>query len=295
VSAGGSASGDAACLLGPVLSGEADLVLPVYATHRFEGVVGTGIAYPLLRALFGKQLRQPLSEELAVSRALVDHLLGDAWSADPAHAGDHVWLVTAALAGGFRPAQYHLGPRPPRADGAALPDALARVMGSIFHQTRLLAAAWQRVKGSRPVPIHGEPSAPAGEGGQPQLAPLLSAFQLGYQELGRLWGEVLPPQSLLAVKRLARAPEESFAVDDALWARIVYDFAVAYHLATMDRAMLLRSMTPLYLGWVAGFVREVRDLDREGAEARVERLCRAFEATKPYLIQRWRWPDRFNP
>jgi hypothetical protein len=84
-------------------------------------------------------------------------------------------------------------------------------------------------------------------------------------------------------------------MDDALWARIVYDFAVGYHVGLMDRALLLRSMTPLYLGWTAAFVREVRDLDRPGVEARVERLCRAFEAAKPYLISRWRWPDRFNP
>jgi hypothetical protein len=106
---------------------------------------------------------------------------------------------------------------------------------------------------------------------------------------------VLPPQTLLALKRLAAMPEEAFGMDDVLWARIVYDFAVGYHLATMDRALLLRSITPLYLGWAASFVREVRDLDWVAAEARIERLCRAFEAAKPHLISRWRWPDRFNP
>jgi len=42
-------------------------------------------------------------------------------------------------------------------------------------------------------------------------------------------------------------------------------------------------------------VREVRDLEASAVEARVERLCRAFESSKPYLISRWRWPDRFNP
>ena len=52
-------------------------------------------------------------------------------------------------------------------------------------------------------------------------------------------------------------------------------------------------MTPLYLGWVASFVNEVAPLGRQEAEARVERLCEAFEAEKPYLISRWRWPDRF--
>jgi hypothetical protein len=27
----------------------------------------------------------------------------------------------------------------------------------------------------------------------------------------------------------------------------------------------------------------------------IEALAAAFEADKPYLVARWRWPDRFNP
>jgi hypothetical protein len=54
-------------------------------------------------------------------------------------------------------------------------------------------------------------------------------------------------------------------------------------------------MTPLYLGWAAGFVRELSGLTATAVEPRVERLCQSFEAAKPYLISRWRWPDRFNP
>jgi len=30
------------------------------------------------------------------------------------------------------------------------------------------------------------------------------------------------------------------------------------------------------------------------ADARVERLCLAFETKTPYLIAGWRWPDRFR-
>ena len=36
-------------------------------------------------------------------------------------------------------------------------------------------------------------------------------------------------------------------------------------------------------------------LDPAAADARLERVCAAFEAEKAYLIARWRWPDRFNP
>jgi len=284
-------------LVAPILADGFDFVCPCYGTHRFENVVTTGIVYPLTRALFGKRLREPIGKELAISRRLAAHLLGEGWHADPAHAGDRLWLVTAVLSREFQVCQSYLGGRPPRvAEPAAdLAGSLAHVLGLLFHEMRLHAPAWQRVKGSQPLKTYGEPALPDGDPGQPQIGPMLSAFQLGYQELGRLWGAVLPPQTLLALKRLTRVPEESFCVDDALWARIVYDFAVGYHLPVMDRALLLRLITPLYLGWAAGFAREVRETDPAGVEARIERLCRAFELAKPYLISRWRWPDRFNP
>jgi glucosylglycerate synthase len=97
------------------------------------------------------------------------------------------------------------------------------------------------------------------------------------------------------LKRTAEQPRASFRLEDALWARIVYDFAVGYHTKAMDRTQLLLSMTPLYLGWVAGFLGEIRTLDGAQLEARAESLCLEFERSKPYLISRWRWPDRFNP
>ena len=49
------------------------------------------------------------------------------------------------------------------------------------------------------------------------------------------------------------------------------------------------------MGWVASYVNEVGPLGPKEADERVERLCAAFEEEKPYLISRWRWPDRFNP
>jgi hypothetical protein len=54
-------------------------------------------------------------------------------------------------------------------------------------------------------------------------------------------------------------------------------------------------MTPAYLGWVASFARDVAEADRGTVRRRVEELCGAYEAQKPYLLARWRWPDRFTP
>jgi hypothetical protein len=284
-------------ILDPVLQGSADLVAPTYSRRRFERLLVTAFVYPLTRALFGQRLTQPLGRELVLSRRLAEHLSrDDAWRTDPAHAGADLWVITKALVRECRCAQVFLGrsplPPPPQAD---VSDALARVLGLLFHEMELHAARWQRVRGSCSVATFGEEIL-AGDTAHPPLpAPLVAAFALGWQDLRGLWARALPPQALLALQRIPREPPESFRLPDALWARIVFDFAVAWRIKTMDRVQLLRSLTPIYMGWIASYVNEVAPLDGPGIDARNERLCAAFEAEKPYLISRWRWPDRFMP
>jgi glucosylglycerate synthase len=89
-------------------------------------------------------------------------------------------------------------------------------------------------------------------------------------------------------------PAANFKLDDELWARIVYDFALGYRLRVLAREHILRSLVPLYLAWFASFIVEVRDHDEDEVERRLERLCAAFEAQKPYLISKWRWPERLR-
>jgi hypothetical protein len=174
-------------------------------------------------------------------------------------------------------------------------SALAQVLSTVFREMEQYAHRWMRVRGSEPVATLGEDRPPADPAPPPAPGPLVAAFELGWQDLRRLWSEFLPPQTLLALQRIPREPAEAFRMPDWLWARVVYDFAVGWRVKVMDREQLLRSLTPLYLGWVAGYVNEVTPLSPPDAEARVERLCAAFEQEKPYVISRWRWPDRFSP
>jgi hypothetical protein len=125
--------------------------------------------------------------------------------------------------------------------------------------------------------------------------PMLQSFRLGYQNLQDIYRLVLPPASLMDLKRMMFYTPDTFKFDDMLWARIIYDFALAWRSRIIDRDHLLRALTPLYLGWVASYVRAVRDAGPTEAQDRIETLCLNYEAQKSYLISRWRWPDRFNP
>jgi hypothetical protein len=122
---------------------------------------------------------------------------------------------------------------------------------------------------------------------------MLQAFRLAYTNLQEIWSLVLPPNSLLGLKRLAATDAAAFRMPDSLWARIVYDFLLAYRLRTINRGHLLGVLIPLYLAWVASHI----NITASGAhtERHIEAVAAAFEAEKTYLVSRWRWPDRFNP
>ncbi|HXG43639.1 MAG TPA: hypothetical protein VNJ71_02660 [Gemmatimonadales bacterium] len=286
-------------LLAPVFEDEADFVTPYYVRHRFGGAITNSIVYPFTRALYGKRLRYPLGGDFACSGRLVERALEqDVWHGDLARLGLlDVWLVTEALCGGFRLAQAFLGVKAQAgADGALdLSLVLSRVLGALFLEAERRVAVWQKVRGSEPVPLRGRPEPSTAEPVTVDLARSLAAFRLGQQNLHEVWGLVLPPLTLLELRKLAARSDEAFRFPDELWARIVYDFALAHRMRVMNRDHLLAAFVPLYHGWLGSFVAEMREASLDETEQRIERLCLRYESEKPYLISRWRWPDRFTP
>lgn len=284
-------------LLAPVLEEGFEYVCPTYLRRRTDALLNTGIIYPLTRALYGHRLRQPLGGEAAISLSLATRLLDDPdWRRDPGHAGSDAWLVAKVLAGRHRLCQAWLGAWP-RSSGSeeGARETLTRALGLVFREMERHASRWQRVEGSQLVSTFGAGGELGGEAPRVRVEDLLDTFRLGARDLAPVWALVLPPATLLALRRASVAPADAFRLDDHQWARVVYDFAVAHFVKTMERRQLLASLTPLYLGWIASFVSETASLDEPAAEARVEALCAAFEREKRYLISRWRWPDGFNP
>lgn len=286
-------------LAGPILRHDFDLVAPVYRRHAFEGALTKGIVYPLFRALYGARLRQPAGAEFACSQRLLDRFLQeDVWDRDGSQVGIDLWLATAAASGDFRLGEAALGIRrsPPRGDAALdLPATVRQVVGSLLADLEGRVERWQRVRGSTPVQQFGElPPTPPSEGPTVDPERLMESYRLGYRELRDIWTYVLPPRTIIELRRLIDGPPAAFRMDDELWARIVYDFALGFRLRVLARDHLLQSLVPLYLGWLASFVLQVRDRPHEVVHETVERLGAAFEAQKPYLIARWRWPERFR-
>ncbi|MGQ0539916.1 MAG: glycosyltransferase [Gemmatimonadaceae bacterium] len=294
---GGSIAG----LLQPVISEAYDFVAPVYARAKYAGTLTSGVVYPLLRALFGRRVRQPLAGDFTCSARLVDRFVTlDAWRTDAARAGVDLWVMTQSASVGARMCQVYLGPRKVRAARGrdpenAVRDTVTHVLGALFGVVERTESVWQKVRASQPVDAFGEATYVDDEAPPFDVMRALEAFRLGTANLHEIWSVALPPASLHALRKLARTEPNEFHMSDELWARVVYDFALAYHQRRVGREHLVGSFTPLYWAWLASFVKDVQGIAAQRAEERVEALCTRFETEKPYLISRWRWPDRFTP
>jgi hypothetical protein len=279
-------------LLHPAVEGRFDLIAPCYARHPFEGMINRAIVYPLVRALYGKQIRNPLGPDFGISSALLEKMC------DRPSSRVHplVSLASEAVTGDLRICQAHLGPR-----RYALPDwtnlssLLAQVLGPLFLDVERHAAWWQRARASQAIPEFGVPMFIPGPESAVDVTRLIESFQLGARNLTEIWGIILAPSTLMELRKLARQPAAGFRMPDETWARIVYDFVLAHRLRAINRDQMLRALTPIYLGWVASYTFEVENSTPEMVEQRLEKLCMAYENTKPHFVARWRWPDRFNP
>jgi hypothetical protein len=275
-----------------VLKASIDLVVPHYSLPSNAGLINSAILYPLTRAVFASRVRFPLSIDLGMSSRMAERLAGMAEPISAASQGDALlWPVNEAVASGFIADEVDVGSRAmPQPSDPDINSILALVTGSLFADIETKAALWQR---PRKPPLICRPMVDAGIGYTgADVAPMIAAFQLANANLQEIWSLVLPPNSLLSLRRCSTLDPAAFRMPDGLWARIVYDFLIAFRLRTINRSHLLGALIPLYLAWVAGHINVIASGTM--AERHIEAVAAAFEADKPYLVARWRWPDRFN-
>jgi hypothetical protein len=277
-----------------VLSDHCDLAAPRYNLPPRAGLVNSAILYPTTRALFGTRPRFPLAIDLGLSARAVEKLATAAQRYTSANQPDALlWPVSEIAVAGYTLTEIEAGTRTlPQPTAPDLNALLAHVAGSLFADVEAKAPYWQRARTAPPSRLAPHPPTLPDASVAEEAGSMIESFRLAFTNLQEIWSLVLPPQSLLGLKRLSAMPPASFSMPDALWARIVYDFLLAYRLRTINRGHLLGAMTPLYLAWVASHLLQSAQTD---PERHIEAVAAAFEAEKPYLVSRWRWPDRFNP
>ncbi len=278
-------------LFRPVYKEKFDLATPLYHRQRFDGMLVRNLLYPMLRAVYGKRVGEPLATEFAMSGRLATHLVEqDFWREAEEFSSPEIWITTLALQSQFRICQTFLGPKVHAQKDAHqdIVGTLRRAVGTLFRCMDAQESFWLAAKDSESVPTFGFPY-------EIDLKPIrfsrkrtLQMFRTGVTELDSILKTLLAEETLREIQETAKLPDDSFCYSDELWVKTVYDFAGAFHRSVMNRDHIVQAIAPLYRGRVGAFVLQNHEAASGELDRAIENLCGEYERLKPYLIGRWK-------
>ncbi len=280
--------------LGEPLFNGFSYVAPLYVRHKYDGTITNNIAYPLTRAIYGRRIRQPIGGDFGFSGKLAKiYLESDLWDEYIANFGIDIWMTTLAICSRVRVCQSFMGkPKIHRAkDPAAhLGPMFRQVIGTIFKMMTYFDSFWLKIKYSRPTAIFGFGL------GETEMPPevkvdterLRNNFHQGFDKYKETWERILSKDVYRKLFEIKDMPDERFVFPVDLWARLLFDIAISYRDNVIDRDLMMESLIPLYFGKTLSFVKKTENMTIAQAEAVIEDECMVFEATKPYLVRRWK-------
>jgi hypothetical protein len=276
-------------LLRPVFRDGKDLVLPVYRRHKFDGLLIRNLVYPMAKALYGCSVREPYPADFSFSAELGSRFLEqDVWNQEQGRYGTELWMTLWAANAKCKLAQMFLGAKTRREDAPSdLVAAMRETAGTLFCSLEAYSSVWRSSPQLVPAPCSGCEAAISEEHSRLNRKRLHDMFTFGVKELDPVFLSILTPPTHERLKELAELPEDKFAYAGELWARTVYEFAVAYQKAVIGRDHIVQALVPLFRGRAYTFLTENRDASAEMVEQNIEILCQAFEKEKPTLIDLW--------
>ncbi len=277
-------------LLEPVLEQGYEFVAPVYTRYKYDGTITNNIVYSLVRALYGKRIRQPIGGDFAFSRGLAKHYLEqEVWSTDIARYGIDIWMTTNAIVEGAKVCQANLGVKihDAKDPGEALGPMFRQVCGTLFSLLEKHEGFWTPIRGSDPVPVLGMTEFLEPQPIKVNQARMVKEFQEGMRLFGPVWRHIFSKDVFDALEKAHALEPAKFHFTTETWVKLLYELAAKYHHIGDHRMKLLGLMTPLYLGRVASFITRTRDMDSKAAEEVVEEQAQKFEELKPYLLGLW--------
>ncbi|HEY1744612.1 MAG TPA: hypothetical protein VGG18_15700, partial [Granulicella sp.] len=189
-----------------LLSSGIDLTVPSYSLGPHDGLVNSALLYPTTRALFTTNIRFPLAADAGMSRRMAARLT-TVVRRQPALSQPNalLWPVAEAAVAVFSIRQVDAGRRSLHAPDASDFNALfTEVAGSLFTDIEAKATFWQRARTPSTATRAEIPSVSGNVAAVAEELPsMVDAFRLAHSNLQDIWSLVLPPQSLLALKKLS--------------------------------------------------------------------------------------------
>jgi glucosylglycerate synthase len=273
-------------LITPITRSDVEFLAPRYRRHSRDGVLVTQLVRPLVRAVYGIALDEPLGIEFSCSGRYASHCLErDIWDHEAARFAIDLWLRTEAVAKGFKLGQIWRPATSPGGSRTSLREAVQQVVLALIESLGAHDAYWRSVSGVASLPTWGiEPDQPSPASAWDHAA-LAEQARHDLGEIRPLLEEVLDMTLLSRIFRDVSSAD--LPLDDDVWVRAVYAFAAASRRGATAVEHLAGMFVPLYLWRAAAFMARTAAENDATVQARLESLSETFQRLKPVLVDHW--------
>ena len=273
-------------LISPIAGSQVEFLAPRYRRHPRDGVLITQLVRPVVRALYGVALDEPLGAEFACSGRFAAHSLEqDIWDQEAARFAIDLWLRTGAVAERFTVGQIWRPATTAAGAGTTLREAVHQVVLALIECLRAHQSFWLKADGIEELPTFGTDPIVMPEAATWDYQSLAEHARHDIGEITPLLEEVLGPD--LFGRVVEDSAGASPGLDDELWVRIVYAFAAATHLGRTSIDQLADTFAPLYMWRASAFMSHTALESPAIVQARLNSLCETFKRLKPELVANW--------
>lgn len=269
----------------PILKGY-DFVTPVYSRNEYDGTITNHLCYPLLFALLGRNIRQPIGGDFAFSETLMRHWMRKQWSPSIRHYGVDIFMTSEAVLGGFRLAQVALGAKIHKPSAPKLDTMFCQVMETLFTQLLDCRSQWDGNGNRVQTPdlfSRRTPSAPQALSIDYKLLKKQAheAFRSGRSRAR----EILPAPVYCQMETMFE--KSRLRLTASTWAQIVYSFLKAFDRCggKREREKTIEALKGFYFARVVSFIKETLELDHQESEKRIVNQAKIFRRHRRDLLE----------
>jgi hypothetical protein len=266
----------------PVLDGY-DFVNPIYSRHKYDGTITNNICYPIVYGLFGKNIRQPIGGDFALSRKFAEHLICQPWHRTTEEYGVDIFMTMNAVLGGFKTCNAGLGAKIHKPSAPKLGPMFIQVVCTAFLTVLRNYDTWKDLAEIEEQKLYGLTTMAPPQDLDVDRSAIESQARDSFAQNQGVLESVLSPDLYKELATMFTGGTIDITADQ--WVTTVYDMIAAFK-TTDDQLALVDGFKGLYFGRALSFMNKTWDESSEKAEEDILAQAKIFHARRDYLINK---------
>lgn len=269
----------------PIMNGY-DFALPIYSRNKYDATITNHICRPLVYALLGKKIYQPIGGDFSFSSKINKYWLGKKWRKSTKYFGIDIFMTLGAILGKFKACQVKLGAKIHKPSAPNLGPMFSQVAETLFEELINNKNQWKKGEKIEQLLVFSEKKMK-----KPQRLSVdyeavknmaMSLYKANY--LGLKKG--LMPETYNKVVQIFT--KGKLEMDQELWIQSVYDLLYSYDIATKaNKPRLIEALKCLYWARIYFYSKKIKNFDSKRAEKEVQKQAQYFLKNKDYLLKKY--------